>query len=85
MTDWQYRQTVRPYSICCALVRSAWTQQFDWAYWKASARTLPVNHPTIAREGATVNGAGQQDPTQTDGQRTPCRVRRDTCGMADKR
>ena len=32
----------------------AWAQHFDWAYWKVSARTLPVTHPTSAREVATV-------------------------------
>jgi hypothetical protein len=52
MTDWQYRQTVQAIQHLLRLSEAAWTQQFDWGYWKASARTLPINHPTIAREGS---------------------------------
>ena len=60
MTDWQYRQTVQAIQHLLRLSEAAWTQQFDWDYWKASARTLPINHPTIAREGATVTGEGNR-------------------------
>jgi integron integrase len=42
-----------------------WAQHFDWAYWKASARTLPVTHPTIAREAATVTMRAKTSYTQT--------------------
>ena len=65
MTDWQYRQTVQAIQHLLRLSEAAWTQQFDWDYWKASARTLPINHPTIAREGATVTGEGNRPSKQT--------------------
>jgi integron integrase len=44
---------------------AAWARQFDWAYWKVSARTLPVTHPTIARETATVTMQAQSPQKQT--------------------
>jgi integron integrase len=43
----------------------AWVQYFDWAYWKASARALPVAHPTIAREATTVTMRGKTTQKQT--------------------
>src|SRR6266446_10559173 len=54
MADWQYRQTVDALQQVFVMSEVTWVQQFDWAYWKASARTLPVHHPTIAREGSLV-------------------------------
>jgi hypothetical protein len=65
MTDWQSRQTVQVIQHLLRLREAAWTQQFDWDYWQASARTLPINHPTIAREGVTVTGEGHGQATQT--------------------
>jgi len=58
IADWQYRQTVDALQHVFVVSEVTWAQQFDWAYWKASARTLPVHHPTIAREAApaTVQG-----------------------------
>jgi integron integrase len=67
MTDWQYRQAVQAIQHLLRLSEATWTQKFDWDYWKASARTLPSNHPTIARAGTTVTGEGnrQSKPTGT--------------------
>jgi len=44
-----------------------WAQQCDWASWKASARTLPVHHPTIAREAAPATVRGNEAHQQTGG------------------
>jgi integron integrase len=54
MAEWQYCQTVDAIQNVCLMGEVAWARHFDWAYWKVSARTLPVTHPTIAREAATV-------------------------------
>ena len=64
MTDWQYGQTVDAIQHLCLMGEVAWAPQFDWAYWKASARTLTVHHPTIARETtpATLWGSRAQNP-----------------------
>jgi hypothetical protein len=52
ITDWQYGQTVDALQHVFVMSEVPWAQQCDWAYWKASARTLSVHHPTIAREAA---------------------------------
>ena len=65
LTDWHYRQTVEAIRQVLLLAKVAWAQQFDWAYWKASARTLPGNHPTLAREVAPTTRMGNEAPTQT--------------------
>src|SRR5919109_1396106 len=64
MTDWQYGQTVDAIQHLCLMGEVAWAPQFDWAYWKASARTLTVHHPTIARETtpATLRVSRAQNP-----------------------
>jgi hypothetical protein len=64
MTDWQYGQTVDAIQNLFVVEEITWAQPFDWAYWKASARTLPANHPTIARETAPVRirGTGEAKP-----------------------
>ncbi len=67
MTDWQYRQTVEAIQHVLLIAEVAWAQQCDWAYWKASAQTLPVHHPTIAREVAPTTLTGDGEPTQTHG------------------
>ena len=67
MADWQYRQTVDALQHVFVMSEVTWAQQFDWAYWKASARTLPVHHPTIAREAAPATVRGNAEHQQTGG------------------
>jgi integron integrase len=82
MTDWQYRQTVQAIQHLLRLSEAAWPQQFDWDYWKASARTLPINHPTMAREGAMGTGEGNRPSTQT-GTIRPAKVRQTHAAWCD--
>jgi integron integrase len=65
MAEWQYCQTVDAIQHLFLMSEAAWARQFDWAYWKVSARTLPVTHPTIARETATVTMQAQIPQKQT--------------------
>ncbi len=74
IADWQYRQTVDALQHVFVVSEVTWAQQFDWAYWKASARTLPVHHPTIAREAAPATVRGNAEHQQTSGASLP-RVR----------
>ena len=67
IADWQYRQTVDALQHLFVMSEVTWAQQFDWAYWKASARTLPVHHPTIARETAPAMMRENEAHQQTDG------------------
>ena len=65
MAEWQYCQTVDAIQNLFLMGEVAWARHFDWAYWKVSARTLPVTHPTIAREAATVTMRTQTPQKQT--------------------
>ena len=65
MAAWQYCQTVDAIQHLFLMGEVAWAQHFDWAYWKRSARTLPVTHPTIARETTTVTMRAMPSHTQT--------------------
>jgi len=67
IADWQYRQTVEALQHVFVLSEVTWAQQFDWAYWQASARPLSVHHPTIAREAAPAPVRGNAEPQQTGG------------------
>ena len=49
MNDWQFRQSVDAIQQLFELLGVPWLRQMDWDFWRASAHTLPLNHPTIAR------------------------------------
>ena len=69
MAAWQYCQTVDALQHVCLMGAVAWAQHCDWASWKGSARTLPVTHPTIAREAATGTRRATTPQTQTGSMR----------------
>ncbi len=49
MSDWQFRQSVDAIQKLFELVGVSWLREVDWDFWRDSAHTLPLNHPTIAR------------------------------------
>ena len=49
ISDWQFRQSVDAIQKLFELVGAPWLREVDWDFWRDSARTLPANHPTIAR------------------------------------
>jgi hypothetical protein len=49
MNHWQFRQSVDAIQKLFELVGVPWLHQVDWDFWRASAQTLPLNHPTMAR------------------------------------
>ncbi|MBS1222820.1 MAG: integrase [Proteobacteria bacterium] len=49
ISDWQFRQSVDAIQKLFELVGVPWLREVDWDFWRDSARTLPANHPTIAR------------------------------------
>jgi integron integrase len=51
MQAWQFAQAVDAVRYLFVLVRSPVVDAVDWGYWRDSARTLPADHPTIARSG----------------------------------
>ncbi len=49
INDWQFRQSVDTIQKLFEMVGVPRLGEVDWNFWRDSARTLPVNHPTIAR------------------------------------
>jgi len=66
---WQFRQMVDAIEILLGKVmRLPWAEDFDWAFWRDSARNLDPGHATVARESdvadarSTANGnAGRRE------------------------
>jgi len=55
--DWQYRQVVDALEILLACVLELpWAAEFDWSFWRDSARRLEASHATIARESQEPGG-----------------------------
>jgi integron integrase len=51
---WQFRQVVDAIELLLReMVHLSWVDTFDWEHWRASARTLSDQHPTMAREART--------------------------------
>lgn len=54
LRDWQFRQAVDSLEILLAhVLKLPWAAEFDWAFWRNSARRLESSHPTIARRSAS--------------------------------
>jgi len=68
LEDWQFRQAVDAIQKLLELVGVSWLQEVDWQYWLESARSLPADHPTIARSPSLRQGA-----TAVVGQVSPAR------------
>lgn len=48
---WQFRQIVEAIELLLSkALRLPWAEDFDWAFWRDSARSLPPKHATIAQE-----------------------------------
>jgi integron integrase len=65
LKDWQFRQMVNAIQNLFAVIGASWAVKFDWEYWRAAARVLGENHPTIAREAGseTRETAARKTPT----------------------
>ena len=51
LQEWQFRQIVGALRLLfCELVRARWAPQYDWRRWQVFARTLEVDHVTLARD-----------------------------------
>ncbi len=50
LKDWQFRQAVDAIRMLFALAGVAWLDRVDWEQWRASARALEPEHPTVARD-----------------------------------
>jgi hypothetical protein len=53
LADWQFRQILDALQILLETVLDLpWASEFDWAFWRDSARRLETSHTTIARQSA---------------------------------
>jgi hypothetical protein len=60
LEDWQFRQAIDAIRILLVeMVGLDWARGYDWDYWRESARSLPVSHPTVARDYDPVRWEGQ--------------------------
>jgi len=50
LKDWQFRQAVDAIRMLFVLAGVGWLDQVDWEQWRASARALEPEHPTVARD-----------------------------------
>jgi integron integrase len=61
LKEWQFRQIVDALEVLFVRVlRLAWADDFDWSFWRDSARKLEANHPTIARDARLPDAKSQQ-------------------------
>ena len=67
LKDWQFRQAVDAIRMLFVLAGVEWLAQVDWEHWRASARGLGPDHPTVARDYQPIPG-GPREPTRSWGQ-----------------
>jgi hypothetical protein len=52
ITEWQFRQISESLRLLfCELVRPEWAADYDWYQWRAFAKELEPDHPTLMRDG----------------------------------
>lgn len=55
LKSWQFTQTIHAIQLLFSqALKLDWSNQFDWSYWKTSAKELDKNHPTVARDYSDV-------------------------------
>ncbi|RDH88015.1 MAG: hypothetical protein DIZ78_02330 [endosymbiont of Escarpia spicata] len=56
LEGWRFSQMIDALQLLfCHHVKSGCCNDFDWAYWKTTAKSLDLDHPTLAREVAAVD------------------------------
>ncbi|MEZ5476870.1 MAG: phage integrase N-terminal SAM-like domain-containing protein [Thiolinea sp.] len=49
--SWQFAQAIGAIQLLFSkALKAKWANDFDWEYWKASAKQLEVDHVTVARD-----------------------------------
>ena len=52
VNEWQFRQTVDALKILFKdFLMLPWAQNYDWTHWRAYARELEPDHPSLMRDG----------------------------------
>ncbi|MET0069962.1 MAG: site-specific integrase [Candidatus Thiodiazotropha sp.] len=51
LEEWQFRQIAEALRLLfCELINPAWASEYDWYRWRAYARELESDHPTLMRD-----------------------------------
>lgn len=59
LKDWQFSQVVESLEIMLVgVLKLPWAAEFDWGFWRDSARRLPHSHATIARQSVPAKTTG---------------------------
>ncbi|MGD2118779.1 MAG: integron integrase [Chromatiales bacterium] len=52
LQEWKFRQIVDALRLLfCDLIQAKWATDYDWYQWRAFARELEPDHPTLMRDG----------------------------------
>ena len=55
LEEWRFRQIADALRLLfCELIRADWAREYDWYRWRAFARELEPDHPTLMRDGVSV-------------------------------
>lgn len=65
--EWQFRQIAEALRLLfCELVRPDWAGEYDWYAWRAKARDLESDHPSLLRDANALTLVGRsQNPDIT--------------------
>lgn len=58
--EWRFRQIVDALRLLfCQFLATEWAASYDWYRWRAFARELEPDHPTVARCGSALVAPGK--------------------------
>jgi integron integrase len=56
LPEWQFRQIADALRLLfCDLIQPQWAAEYDWFKWRAFARSLEPDHPSLMRDGNTLD------------------------------
>jgi hypothetical protein len=56
LKEWQFRQIADALRLLfCELIRPRWAAEYDWFKWRAFARDLEPDHPSLLRDANAVD------------------------------
>ena len=89
LKDWHFRQAVDAIQNLFATAGISSVAGVDWSYWRDSAKSLPLNHATIAREMPSVQPveervAGRQFKEKRNARSLLDDIRRDHRSLIEK-
>lgn len=78
LKDWQFVQTIDAIQKLFTMINTPWIDKIDWGHWKFSARSLPQDHASIARDALAPKKHTVQEKS---GKNELAAVRKDNAGL----